>query len=257
MPEGPSLVILKEETQRFIGARIVLATTDGRIEFDVERLNGKTVIALKTWGKHFLICFNDFTLRIHLLMFGKYFIDGRKDAPPRLGLRFRNGELNFYTCSAKLLPGNIGKLYDWTADIMGEQWDARRAKKRVKQKAGALICDVLLDQSIFSGLGNIIKNEILYRSRIHPKSVAGAIPDSKLRELVAAARDYSFEFLNLKKQNKLKKSWQAHTKKKCHRCDLPMRKEYIGKLQRRSFFCANCQKLYTKRKDNLGDDAKE
>jgi endonuclease VIII len=244
MPEGPSLVILKEETQRFVNKKVVFAETDGRIDFDVERLNGQTITALKTWGKHFLICFNDFTVRIHLLMFGKYFIDGRKPVTPRLGLRFNDGELNFYTCSVKLLEGDIDKQYDWTADIMGERWDARRAKKKVRAIPSAMICDVLLDQNIFAGLGNIIKNEILYRVRIHPTSQAGAIPDVKLRALIAAARDYSFEFLELKKKGKLKRSWQAHTKKTCHRCDLPMHKAYTGILRRRSFFCDNCQPYY-------------
>ena len=144
----------------------------------------------------------------------------------------------------ELIEGDIDKRYDWSADLMNERWSPRRAKKRIRSNPDLMICDVLLDQSIFSGLGNIIKNEILYRTKIHPESNAGAIPEYKLRELVRTARDYSFEFYRLKKANKLKKSWQAHTKKKCQRCDLPMRKKYTGKLKRRSFFCDNCQKHY-------------
>jgi len=43
---------------------------------------------LRSWGKHFLIEFPDFTIRIHLLMFGRYCIDERKpDKPIRLGPR--------------------------------------------------------------------------------------------------------------------------------------------------------------------------
>jgi endonuclease-8 len=246
MPEGPSIVILKEETAQFLGAKIIAAESDGKIDFDEQRLVGRQVVSLKTWGKHFLICFEDFTIRIHLLMFGKYFINDRKVATPRLGLTFRNAELNFYTCSAKLLEGDVNKFYDWKADVMNDKWDARAAKKKVKANPDSLICDILLDQSIFSGVGNIIKNEVLYRARVHPFSVAGQIPEGKLRQLISLARNYSFEFLYRKKNGELKKSWQAHTKKKCHRCDLPMHKEYAGKLKRRSFFCDNCQRLYTR-----------
>jgi len=244
MPEGPSIVILKEEAARFTGKTILSVETDGKIGFDVGQLNGQKVIALKTWGKHFLICLDDFTVRIHLLMFGKYFIDDRKSVPPRIGFTFENGELNFYTCSVKLLEGNPDKYYDWTSDVMNPDWNPRAAKKKVKANPEAMICDVLLDQNIFSGVGNIIKNEVLYRVRVHPKSLAGAISDVKLRELIAQASGYSFEFLDRKKANTLKKSWQAHTKKKCHRCNLPMQKEYTGKMKRRSFFCPNCQKLW-------------
>jgi len=84
----------------------------------------------------------------------------------------------------------------------------------------------------------------LYRIRIHPKSKLGKLPAGKLNELVKEARNYSFDFLKWKKAYELKKHWLAHTKKTCHRCDLPIKKEYMGKTNRRTFFCANCQVLY-------------
>jgi endonuclease VIII len=245
MPEGPSIVILKEAAEQFSGQQIIAAETDGRIDFDIDRLNGQKIISLKTWGKHFLICFKDFTIRIHLLMFGKYFINDRKDATPRIGFNFKAAELNFYTCSVKLLEGDVNQYYDWKADLMNEQWNARAAKKKVRSYPGDAICDLLLDQTIFAGSGNIIKNEVLYRARIHPQSLVGAIPDAKLRELITAVRDYSFEFLEQKKKGQLKRNWKIYTRKKCARCDLPVRKEYTGKLKRRSFFCERCQHLYS------------
>ncbi|HRO68823.1 MAG TPA: hypothetical protein PK951_00545 [Chitinophagaceae bacterium] len=42
-----------------------------------------------------------------------------------------------------------------------------------------MVCDALLDQEIFSGVGNIIKNEVLYRIRVHPESLIGDIPLKK------------------------------------------------------------------------------
>src|SRR6476620_5542430 len=155
MPEGQSIVILKEASEPFSGRKIVSDETDGKIDFDIERLNGQQITALKTWGKHFLICFKGFTVRIHLLMFGKYFINDRKAVTPRLGLNFGNGQLNFYTCSVKLLEGDVNQYYDWTADLMNDKWNAREAKKKVKANPDEMICDVLLDQAIFSGSGNI------------------------------------------------------------------------------------------------------
>ncbi|MEP6929016.1 MAG: DNA-formamidopyrimidine glycosylase family protein, partial [Flavobacterium sp.] len=53
---------------------------------DIQRLEGRTITSFKTWGKHFLICFDDFTVKIHLLMFGTYRINERKETIPKLGM---------------------------------------------------------------------------------------------------------------------------------------------------------------------------
>lgn len=241
MPEGPTIVILTEAVSRFTGKKVVAAS--GNAKIDIERLVGKQA-AFKSWGKHFLVCFDDFTVRIHFLMFGSYRIDERKDAVPRLRLVFEDGEINCYTCSVKLLEGVADEHYDWSADVMNENWNPRKAKKKLAGFPDKLICDALLEQDIFSGVGNIIKNEVLYRVKIHPESLTGKIPDAKIRELIKQARAYSFEFLDWKRRFELKKNWLAHTKKTCKRCDLPIVKKYTGTKNRRSFFCENCQKLY-------------
>jgi endonuclease-8 len=108
----------------------------------------------------------------------------------------------------------------------------------------ALVCDALLDQSVFSGVGNIIKNEVLFRIRVHPLSTLGAIPLAKRRELVKEARVYSFQFLEWKKAFVLKQHWLAHTRSTCPRCHIPFHKGKRGLTQRRSFYCERCQLRY-------------
>ena len=61
--EGPSLVILKETAQKFVGKRVNVAYGTQKINF--ERLMGQRITSLNTWGKHFLILFEDCTVRIH------------------------------------------------------------------------------------------------------------------------------------------------------------------------------------------------
>lgn len=242
MPEGPSIVILKEEIAQFAGKKVVSAHGNAKIAMD--RLEGQKIVSFGTWGKHLLICFTDFTVRIHLLMFGTYLINERKTTPLKLGLEFDDSELNFYTVNVKLLEGKINDHYDWSADVMNDKWDARKAKLKLKDIPNTIISDALLEQDIFSGVGNIIKNEVLYRVRVHPNSVVSKIPSRKMTEIMKEAQTYSFEFLKWKKKGELKRNWEAYTKKKCKRCDLPMQKEYTGTKKRRSFFCPNCQKLY-------------
>lgn len=252
MPEGPSIVILKEliAPLHLEGQRVI--AVGGNTSIDKERMLDKTVVAIRSWGKHFLICFEGFTLRIHFMLFGSYRINERKESPPRLSLGFEKAELNFYTCSLKLIEGNVNDTYEWTADVMSDLWAPEAALKKLKLKPKVLVCDALLDQHIFSGVGNIIKNEVLYRLQIHPLSEVGALPLTRLKELIAEARVYSFDFLRWKKEFTLKKHWLANGQKTCLRCKLPFHKEYLGKTKRRTFYCTNCQKLYSKGSDQVG-----
>ncbi|OYQ48941.1 endonuclease [Flavobacterium cyanobacteriorum] len=241
MPEGPSIVILKEEAQGLTGKKIIAVS--GNTKVDVACADGKKVLAFKSWGKHFLICFNGFTIRIHFMLFGSYRINEGKATPPRLSLQFKEGEINFYACSVKILEGDINSHYDWSADVMNDAWDAEAAKAKLALKPDMLACDALLEQDIFSGVGNIIKNEVLYRIFVHPEAKVGSLPPEKVNELVNEARIYSFQFLEWKKKYELKKHWLAHTKKTCVRCRLPLIKKITGTKKRRSFFCPNCQAL--------------
>jgi len=243
MPEGPSLIIAKEEAHSFEGQ--VVLSAEGNAKIDMDRLQNKKLNAIKTWGKHLLLCFDGFTLRIHFLLFGTYRINERKDALLRLGLTFSNGELNFYTAAVKVLEGNVNDHYDWTEDVMNDHWDPESARLKLTAVPNKMACDALLEQDIFSGVGNIIKNEVLYRVHIHPESLVGKIPPEKIDAMITEARNYSFDFLHWKQNYELKKHWLAHSKKTCMRCNLPFHKEYTGYKKRRSFFCTNCQELYS------------
>jgi len=245
MPEGPSLIILKELTADFNHKKVVAA--GGNSKIDKDRLVGQSIKSLRTWGKHFLIEFSGFSIKIHLLMFGTYLINDTKDATPRLSLEFSHKKsLNFYACSVTYIEGELDDAYDWSSDVMSEQWNPNAVLKKIRSHPEALLCDVMLDQEIFSGVGNIIKNEVLFRVRVHPLSTVEGLPPAKLREVVAQARAYSFEFLEWKKAFVLKQHWLAHTKSICPRCHIPFKKTHLGKTNRRSFYCENCQKKYLK-----------
>lgn len=242
MPEGPSIVILKELVQEFKGKKVTNVT--GNSKEDIQRAKNKKIIDFKSWGKHFLICFNGFTIRIHFMLFGSYRINEDKDAPPRMSLKFSKGELNFYACSVKIIEGDLDEVYDWSADIMSPVWKPLAAKKKLVAQPDMPACDALLDQNIFAGSGNIIKNEVLYRIKVHPESKVGSLPAKQLKALVDETHKYAFDFLKWKKAFELKKHWLAHTKKNCTRCEIPLIKEYLGKTNRRTFYCENCQVFY-------------
>ena len=248
MPEGPSIVILKQQVQPFIGKTVI--KVEGNSKQDIQRLHGEKIIDFKSWGKHFLICFPTFTVRIHFMLFGSYRINEQKDAASRLRLVFKKGELNFYTCSVRFIEEDLDEIYNWTADVMNDAWNGRAAAKKLKTKPDTLITDALLDQNIFAGVGNIIKNEVLFRTRLHPENIIRNIPTRKLNEVIREARTYSFEFLEWKKQFVLRKHWLAYAKKTCPRDDVPFIKKHVGKTNRRTFYCNVCQLLYPKENES-------
>jgi len=243
MPEGPSIVILKELLLPYAGK--IVQSAEGNAAIDLSRLSRKKILGIKSWGKHTLICFSDFYIRIHLLMFGSYSINEPKEnRVPRLSLRLKGGELNFYTCQVKLVEGKPDKDYDWEADVMGDAWNAAKALEKIHTLDSALVCDVLLDQQIFSGSGNIIKNEVLFRLAVHPESQVQAMPQSILKKLVKETRSYSFDFYHWKKANVLRKHWLIYKKAICPRCHTPVTSTHTGKGKRLSCFCPDCQQLY-------------
>jgi endonuclease-8 len=242
MPEGPSIVILREQVERFAGCTIVRAEGDAKI--DMLRIAGRRVSAFRSWGKHFLVDLDDFALRVHFMMFGSYTIDERKPRAPRLSLRFPAGELNLYSCAVRVIEDDLDDVYDWSADVMSDAWNGRAAARKLRAMPEALACDALLDQQVFSGVGNIIKNEVLYRVRVHPLSTVGSLPPAKLRQLVREARQYSFDFLAWKKQFVLRKHWLVHNQGTCGGCGRKLTRAYLGERDRRTFICEHEQRLY-------------
>lgn len=242
MPEGPSIVILKEALAPFEGKKVLSAS--GTVQsFDVQLLENKTV-RFRTWGKHFLLCFPRFTVRVHFLLFGSYLINEQKQTKPRLQLQFKNGEVNFYAGSVVWLEEPLDTLYDWSGDIMNDAWSSRKALRKLKDIPDTLLCDAILDQTIFAGAGNIFKNEVPWLIRVHPGSKVGNLPAEKRRQLVREIVSFAFRFYQWKKEGVLKRNWNVHTKKECPRCKIPLKKSYMGKTKRRTFYCENCEIKY-------------
>lgn len=244
MPEGPSIVILKELVQSFKGKKVLAA--NGTADIDLHALENQVVVDFKSWGKHFLICFKKFSIRIHMMLFGSYRINERKKNEPRLSLRFSNGELNFYACLVHRIDESLDEVYDWSADVMSDQWSAAAARKKLKADPKRMVCDVLMDQSLFAGVGNIIKNEVLFRIKVHPESEVGALSPAKRDALIREAVLYSFEFLEWKKEGVLKQHWKAYHRKSCPRDETPFTRKNTGRSKRTTFFCTTCQRLYSR-----------
>jgi endonuclease-8 len=242
MPEGPSIVILKEK-MLYLKHKIV-AEASGYAEIDMDALSHKKILDFKSWGKHFFICFTDFTIRIHFGLFGSYQFHEPKKVNPKLALHFNNDDVYFYVCTIERIEGALEDHYDFSADIMSDEWDPKGALKKLEALAEKQIGDVLLDQHIFSGVGNIIKNEALYRAGVHPESLVGKIPSARMKSIVKEARAYSFDFLRWRKDDQLTKNFEVYRRTETRSSGKSVIKKDTGKSKRSSYFSVAEQKLY-------------
>lgn len=243
MPEGPTIILMKKDLQQFKGKKVTAA--NGSIITNKKMVENKILKDIKTFGKLTFLVFEDFSFRIHLLMFGSYSLKEKPEIQSlKLSLQFDNGIVYFYTCSAKIIHNNELDTIDWEADIMSDLWNPEKAVKKMKATPKMMICDALMNQDLFSGVGNIIKNEALFRARVHPESKIQEIPDKVLHKIITETQDYSFDFLKWKRKNELKKHFKVYHREKCPHCGKAIIKRETGKTKRMSFYCEKDQKIY-------------
>src|SRR6185295_7749575 len=127
--------ILRELVEGFAGRTVVRVEGNTQV-LDPGRMRGRKVREFRSWGKHFLVCFDGFALRVHFMLFGSYLIDARKEKPARLSLGFRNGAINFYACSVRYAEGDLDAAYDWSVDVMSDAWDPKAARRKLRQRSG-------------------------------------------------------------------------------------------------------------------------
>ena len=228
-----------------------MLSVSGNSKIEKERMLGKNVKNIFAWGKHLVIQFDEFALRTHFLLFGAFEAtvnnstltgDYRRSYTPRLQLDFENGDIKLFNCSVIFLEtGNAKASYDFTIDIMSPKWNSAKAFDSISAKPGAEIADLLLDQNIFAGVGNIIKNEVLWRVRIHPETKVKDIPPSELKDLIAETKKFSLLFYKWRKVFLLRKHLDIYQKSICPRCGANVKRQKTGKRNRISHFCPVCQ----------------
>ena len=247
--EGPSLYLAARQLKPFRGKTVL--SVSGNTKIEKERILEKKVKNIFSWGKHLVIQFDEFALRTHFLLFGAFEAevnnstltgDYRRSYTPRLRLDFENGNIKLFNCSVKFLETAKAKAnYDFTIDIMSPKWNPDKAFGSLSSKPGAEIADLLLDQNIFAGVGNIIKNEVLWRVRIHPQTKVKDIAPSELKALIADTRKFSLLFYKWRKVFLLRKHLDIYQKSICPRCGAKVKREKTGKRHRISHFCPVCQ----------------
>ncbi len=243
--EGPSLYLAAEQLQPFV--KKVVLEVSGNTKVGKERLLKKKVKEVFSWAKQLIFQFDDFALRIHFLLYGSFeaTIEGKtvtgdykRTYAPRLVLVFKNGEIKMFACSVRIIEDpNYKKHFDFSADIMSKKWNSKAAFEKTKRCQNEEVADVLMDQEIFGGVGNIIKNEVLFTEKVNPKELLKNIPEKKLKAIIKEARKFSLQFYEWRKVFQLKANLKIYRKSFCPVCGGKVKREKTGKRKRISFYC--------------------
>lgn len=244
--EGPPLKVIAEELSFVAGSTIIAASGSAKIE--KKALEGKCIKRVFSRGKNLLFQFPESTVRVHFVMFGSYAVNSpKKNATPSLSLKTQKAIIEFYRCSIKMFRNEeVDILFDEQVDIMSEKWNAKKVLELTLNQPDELICDVLLDQSVFAGVGNIMKNEALFSARVHPLSRIRKIPKEKIEEIINETRNFSTLFYETRKKGQeLKAYLQIYQKRVCPASGEKVTRIVTGKRKRLSHFCLGLQFQYT------------
>ncbi|XP_058406367.1 endonuclease 8-like 2 isoform X1 [Diceros bicornis minor] len=189
-------------------------------------------------------------LQVHFGLFGSVWVNefsrakkankrgDWKDPVPRLVLHFGGGGfLAFYNCQMSWSSSPVVKP---TSDILSEKFHRGQALEALGQERP--VCYTLLDQRYFSGLGNIIKNEALYRAGIHPLSLGSLLSPLRLGVLLDHVVEFSADWLQGKFQGKQQHT-QIYQKEQCPAGHQVMKEAFgpPGGFQRLTWWCPQCQ----------------
>lgn len=243
MPEGPSILFLKNKIQRYKGKTVSEAS--GYNEMDKSKIANNKLLDIETYGKNLLFVFKDFFIGVHLGLFGSMLVNKRKKVNASFAIHFGDSEINFYVAKTKLYEGKPSDIFNFKTDILKKEFDPEFILEELKTKHdNEMIGDVLMDQNLFAGVGNIIRIEALYHAKIHPESLVKQIPEKKLIFLLKMIIDYGEEFLNLLKTDTVKESALVYGKKVCPKDKSELLVEEMGKIKRKTYVCLKCQKLF-------------
>ncbi len=274
LPEVESLRSMLEQSARgrtIVTARIIEPRLRRTVASDFDRvIAGKTINALRRRAKYLLIELSGgITLLAHLGMSGSLthrgqdFHDGEFD-PAHDHLRF---ELDDGTALVYNDPRRFGLLklvsssqVDETEELRGlgpePLEDAFNAEYLFEQTRGRRVAikNLLMDQRVVAGVGNIYACEILFGARVRPGRAAGRITRAEADRISAFTKGIlahaigsgGTTFRNYRDSRGLPGRFATELQvygrqgEQCYICGAPIKSKVLG--QRSSFYCPDCQR---------------
>ena len=260
MPEGDTVWRTARRLDRALSGK-VLTRTDFRVpELATWDLSGALVTETVSRGKHLLTRIDadqEWTLHTHLKMEGEWRVLEPGQSWPRPGhtarvvletgrvvaVGFQLGVVEIVARGRE--PEIVGHL---GPDLLGPDWDADEAVRRLRAQPGRTIKEALLDQTRLAGVGNLYADELCFVTGVSPETPVTRVPD--LPRMVARAH----QLLDLNRHRAVQSTtgdlargrttW-VHRRggQPCRRCGTRIERSMLGDAgrERVTYRCPSCQ----------------
>ena len=258
MPEGDDIWKLSRRLhERLAGQRLV--KTDFRVpSLAGADLSGGTIERVGSRGKHILMRVDDGrTIHSHLKMDGSWQVRRTGERPRG---RWHEVRAVLVTESWTAVGSLLGLLEIWPTDreldrlghlgpdVLGPDWDAAEALRRLTADPARPIGEAVLDQRVMAGPGNVYRSEACFLRGVDPRTPVGSVRDpaamvTLLKRLLEANRNRPARVTtgNTREGRRL---WvYGRTGEPCRRCGTPIRRITLGAEpeERVAFLCPSCQ----------------
>lgn len=263
LPEGHTVHRTANDFNRlFAGAKVLIDSPQGRFTNDAKKVSGRKLIKASAIGKQLFLEFdNDLFIRIHLGIYGKWqwhLVEGKPEVVGEVRARFVSGS----TC-AELRGPTVCEVIDQEEvqrvarklgpDPLNPNPAGREAKRFIKKVLASKksIGELLMDQSVIAGIGNVYRAELLFRAGIEPHTSGASLTEDALQRLwldavkllkIGVKTSYMITRGDLFNQRptKAERNWVYKRQgEKCRVCGAVIQIELMQ--ARKLYWCPNCQ----------------
>jgi len=248
MSEGPQVKLVTERLQRQLQGKTIsrCQTTRADLENFTASIIGSSCQRIFCKGKHIFLNFGTgWILRNHLLMRGRWKMtrDRFMFLPPEIWIAFDVGDGTIYNYKGQVLKILDEDQIQAQLDLLGP--DIMSEKCTIEDIIRAIlgsdrpVGDLLLDQSILSGIGNVAKSESLFLAGIHPEAKAEDLTQDELTKLVFSIRRVLWD--SYKCGGRWTHRVYRRVNNHCFECGTRIIRIRQGKQNRSTYFCPRCQ----------------
>jgi len=244
LPEGDTIWRTAAALRRRLAGQLVREARPAAIA----RLKGRRLEAVDANGKHLLMRFERaMTLHSHMRMTGAWHLyrPGERWRQPE---RYATAVLTFEDTVAVCFKAPVMELVvderlpvaHLGPDILVDPFDLDEVIRRASRSDAPTVGELLLDQRVCAGVGNIYKCETLWALRLDPWTPPAQLAEPRLRRIYTSARQ-------LMRRNLLTSIAQQRSAvhgrggRPCPRCEMPIRIQPQGAQARLTYFCPRCQ----------------
>ena len=259
MPEGDTIHRAAAALRTALVGKQMVGFEAPRLTGPAPRL-GRTIESVDAHGKHLEITWDDdIVLHTHMRMVGSWHLYRRGERwrkPHRMArvvietidwvaVCFNAPVVETYRSDSFVRHPNFGRL---GPDLCKTDVDLDECVRRLMSYSDPArsIAEVMLDQRVMCGVGNVYRCEVLWACEIHPHAPVGALPQSTCVELVRTAANMLQSNLNHSARvtttgtpGGLAVYGRNH--QRCERCHGIIAVEQHGQPPRLLYWCPECQ----------------